>query len=178
MIAAASPSLTAGLIKLQLHPAPVNAWVRLPIPEFPPVSPPAGIAAMTPPALLALGAGTLVCALTASACLFGWPPLLRQEEDPPAPPGRYPLLDTAERTLLLALVPEGHSVLVQSVPDPTSTAYANAVLDFLAGEGRIVESLVVEVVRGVEGTGLTHVAEHRRHEILVLRAPGTGLDRH
>ena len=129
------------------------------------------------PTLFVLGAGSVVCALTATACLFGWPTQLRQEGVPPRPPG-FPDLPFEQRGALLALVPEGHSVLVQSVPDPQALAWANAALDFLAGEGRIVESLVVEVVRGIEGTGVTHVAEHRRHEILVLRAPGSALDRH
>ena len=133
---------------------------------------------MTPPTLFALGAGSVVCALTATACLFGWPARLREGEAPPPRPPGFPDLPLEQRVALLALVPEGHSVLVQSVPDPQALGWANAALDLLAAEGRIVESLVVEVVRGIEGTGVTHVAEHRRHEILVLCAPGSALDRH
>lgn len=131
---------------------------------------------MTPPALIVLGAGTVVCTLTATACFLGWPARLRQEE-PPAAPALPRDLDLAERTALLAMVPQGHAVLVQCVPDPEARAYANAVLDFLATEGRVVERLDVQVVHGVDGTGVTHVAEHRRHAILVCRAPRSGMDR-
>lgn len=132
---------------------------------------------MTPPALLVLGTGTLVCALTASACVLGWPALLRQPEAPPPPrPPGFPPLSAADRARLLAMVPPGHSVVVQAVADPASRLFANAALDLLAEEGRVLDSLVVEVVRGIDGTGLTHVVERRRHAILVLRRPATAPD--
>ncbi|HYZ32680.1 MAG TPA: hypothetical protein VE684_10430 [Crenalkalicoccus sp.] len=123
---------------------------------------------MTPPALFALGAGSLVCAVTAMASVLGWPAELRRERERPGPP--EPALDPATRQALLGLVPHGHGVAVQALPDPGAQVFAEAALRCLVEAGRASLG-PVQTVHGISGTGWIHVAERRHHEILVLRDP-------
>ena len=131
---------------------------------------------MTPPAFLALGAGTLVCVLTASASLLGWPPELHRPRRPAARPmgASLPGLSAAEAGALLALIPAGALVRLEAVDEAGATAYASAVQALLAAEGRLVEEATVFTVRGVYGTGTLHFHADGRHGLLVLQQPDAG----
>ena len=120
---------------------------------------------VTPPAILALGAGSLVCALiaSASASVLGWPRDLRR------PPPRC--LSPAERQALLAMVPWGETVRIEAVGEAAALAFAQAAFAFLAAEGRLVEERTVFTIRGLAGTGLLHLAREGGHSLLVLGEP-------
>lgn len=136
---------------------------------------------MTPPAFLALGAGTLVCVLTASASFLGWPHELHRPRQPgqrlwprprSRPPGPSPRLTAAEAEALLALIPAGALVRLEAVDEADAMAYARAAQALLAAEGRLVEDATVFTVRGVHGTSTLHFHADGRHGLLVMQRPG------
>ena len=127
---------------------------------------------MTPPALLALGAGTLVCVLTASASLLGWPHELHRPRRAAGPPS--PRLSAADAETLLALIPAGAQVRLEAVAEADAMAYAKAVQVLLAAEGRLVEDAMVFTVQGVYGTGTLHFHAKGRHGLLVMQRPDAG----
>lgn len=122
---------------------------------------------LAPPALLALGAGSVVCALTATASLLGWPANLavprRRSWVAPLPPA------AAEQ--LLAQVPPGAAVRVEAVADAAALAFARAAVQLLEAEGRLVETPHPAIVQGIAGTGVLHFVTQRHHSILVLHTP-------
>jgi hypothetical protein len=128
---------------------------------------PAGV---TPPAIVALGASTLVCALTASASVLGWPRDLRRPRQRPWSKCQEGL-SAAEAATLLALVPPGERVRVEAVDEAAAIAFAHAVLALLNAEGRFVEEQSVFTVRGIFGTGYLHFKQGRQHGILVMHQP-------
>jgi hypothetical protein len=115
---------------------------------------------VTPPAILALGAGSLVCALTASASILGWPRELRR----PSPRRLSP----EEREALLGMVPWGETVRIEAVEGAAALAFAQAALAFLLAEGRLVDERMVFTIRGLVGTGLLHTVGAGGHSLLVL----------
>lgn len=121
---------------------------------------------MTPPALFALGASTLVCTLTASASVFGWPAELRRRQPPP-PHGLAP----AEAAALLALVPPGATVRIEAVEEAPAWAFAQAARLLFIAEGRRVEDRTVFTVRGIQGAGYLHSSRAGRHALLVMGRP-------
>jgi hypothetical protein len=125
---------------------------------------------MTPPALLALGAGSLVCALTASASLVGWPGKLARRRGPPPAPE----LPEATAAALLALVPPGCQVRLEAVEDAAAIAFARTALTLLEAAGRRIEAPQVAIIRGIGGNGYLHLARNGRHVILALRNPESG----
>ena len=124
---------------------------------------------MTAPALLALGAGSVVYALTASASLLGW---TGPGPDPWAPP--CPGLSPAEAAALLALVPPGATVRLEAVEEAGAQAFAHASLALFGSEGRLVEDGMVFTVRGIAGSGCLHFEDDRHHGLLVMRWPTPG----
>ncbi|MBL6454678.1 hypothetical protein JMJ55_05035 [Belnapia sp. T6] len=119
---------------------------------------------MTPPAFLALGAGSLVCALTASASILGWPRRLRRPR-PMAADGR---LDPRQAAALLDLIPFGASVRIEAADNAAAVAQAGAALRLLASAGRRVEDGMVVTTRGLTGEGMLHFERRGRHSLLFL----------
>ena len=115
-----------------------------------------------PPAVFALGAGGLVCALTLSASVFGWPEGLRQRR------AEGDGLSPSARDALLALVPPGHRVRVEAVGEAEAMRFARDLLALLAEAGRVIEDPEVSTLRGIVGEGTLHFAEGDVHTLLVL----------